>query len=59
MRVGRRLGGIWKLPSLLRVIPTSWQDRLYRFVAINRIRFFGRADLCTLPDSEVRKRLLR
>jgi predicted DCC family thiol-disulfide oxidoreductase YuxK len=58
MRVGRRLGGLWKLLSLLRVIPTSFQDRLYRFVAVNRIRYFGRADLCTLPDPEVRKRLV-
>jgi predicted DCC family thiol-disulfide oxidoreductase YuxK len=58
IRVGKRLGGIWKAMILLRVLPTTWQDGLYRFVARNRIRFFGTADLCELPDPEVRKRLL-
>ncbi|TCL69593.1 DCC1-like thiol-disulfide oxidoreductase family protein [Rhizobium sp. BK251] len=58
IRVGKRLGGIWKILSLLRVLPAAFQDGLYRFVAVNRIRFFGTSDLCQLPDPEVRKRLL-
>jgi predicted DCC family thiol-disulfide oxidoreductase YuxK len=58
IRVGKRLGGIWKVIGLLHVLPTVWQDGMYRFVARNRIRFLGTADLCTLPDPEVRKRLL-
>jgi predicted DCC family thiol-disulfide oxidoreductase YuxK len=35
------------------------QDILYRAVARNRYRLFGSADLCTLPDPEVQKRLLK
>ena len=58
IRVGWRLGGVWKLLSVLRLFPASLRDRMYRFVAVNRIRFFGRADLCSLPDPEVRKRLV-
>ena len=58
IRVGQRLGGIWAALAALRVLPTGWQDNLYRFVARNRYRFFGRADLCHLPDPEVRKRLV-
>ena len=59
IRAGHRLGGKWKLLSLLDILPTSLQDRLYRFFAVNRLRFFGSADLCELPHSEVQKRLLR
>lgn len=58
IRVGWRLGGMWKLLSLLCLIPPNMRDRMYRYVAVNRVRFFGRADLCSLPDPEVRKRLV-
>lgn len=58
IRIGRRLGGVWSLLSVFRVLPVAWQDALYRAVARNRYRLFGRSDLCSLPDPEVRKRLL-
>lgn len=58
IRVGRRLGGVWKGFGLLRILPRSLQDIMYRAVARNRYRIFGTTDLCTLPDAEVQKRLL-
>lgn len=58
MRVGRRLGGVWAGLGILRILPRTVQDILYRAVARNRYRLFGTADLCTLPDAEVQKRLL-
>lgn len=59
IRVGVRLGGVWKGLRVLRVLPRPIQDVLYRFVARNRYRYFGSADLCTLPDPDVQQRLLR
>ncbi|MEX0351508.1 MAG: thiol-disulfide oxidoreductase DCC family protein [Paracoccaceae bacterium] len=59
MRAGRRLGGVWKGLTILRILPAPLQDRLYAWVARNRYRMFGRADLCALPDPDVQKRLLR
>ncbi len=59
MRVGHRLGGIYKLFSIMRVVPKFVQDFLYRFVARNRYKYFGTADMCALPDAEVQKRLLK
>ncbi len=58
MRVGRRLGGIWRVLAILRVIPRWARDPLYRWVARNRYRWFGTADLCALPDVDVQKRLM-
>ncbi|WP_322864719.1 thiol-disulfide oxidoreductase DCC family protein (plasmid) [Aquicoccus sp. G2-2] len=58
IRVGHRLGGVWKWLGILRILPTVVQDILYRAVARNRYRLFGTTDLCTLPDTEVQKRLL-
>ena len=58
IRVGRRLGGVWNGITVLRILPTTLQDFLYRAVARNRYRLFGTADLCSLPDAEVQKRLV-
>jgi predicted DCC family thiol-disulfide oxidoreductase YuxK len=59
IRVGRRLGGVWKGLGVLGVLPAALQDALYGWVARNRYRIFGTTDLCSLPDPEVQKRLLR
>ncbi len=59
VRVGQRLGGVWAGLVVLRVLPRSIQDWLYGLVARNRIKWFGTADLCNMPDGEVQKRLLK
>ncbi|MEM7469973.1 MAG: DCC1-like thiol-disulfide oxidoreductase family protein [Pseudomonadota bacterium] len=59
MRAGRRLGGVWRALRVFSILPRRLQDPLYRFVARNRYKFFGRTDLCALPDPEVQKRLLK
>ncbi len=59
VKAGRRLGGKWRMLGALRVIPRPMRDMLYRLVARHRYRFFGRTDMCALPDPDVQKRLLR
>jgi predicted DCC family thiol-disulfide oxidoreductase YuxK len=58
-RVARRIGGIWHIVRLLNLLPRAAQDPLYRTVARNRIRLFGTADLCNMPDPDVQDRLLQ
>lgn len=58
IRAGQRLGGWSRALVILRIIPKPLQDISYRFVARNRYRFFGRADLCAMPDPDVQKRLI-
>jgi predicted DCC family thiol-disulfide oxidoreductase YuxK len=58
VRAGRRLGGFGFLAAPLGWLPEQIRDRLYRWIATNRYRWFGRADLCALPDPELRRRLL-
>jgi predicted DCC family thiol-disulfide oxidoreductase YuxK len=58
VRAGRRLGGLGLLAAPLGWLPRGMRDALYRFVATRRIAWFGRADLCALPDPELRRRLL-
>lgn len=46
------------LGVLLRCIPRSLRDAVYRGVARNRYRIAGKKSACTLPDPEVVKRLV-
>lgn len=58
IEVLRRLGGIWRIATLLRVIPQRLRDAAYRFLARNRYRVFGRSDTCMLPSPGTRDRFL-
>ncbi|MEO1192505.1 MAG: DCC1-like thiol-disulfide oxidoreductase family protein [Pseudomonadota bacterium] len=59
VRVGARLGGLgWALQPL-RLLPRGLQDWLYRRIARNRYRLFGKTDICSLPDPALRARLLK
>jgi len=58
VRVLAGLGGAWRLAVLLRALPGGLRDRLYRMVARNRYRWFGRHDRCLLPDPAQQWRFL-
>lgn len=58
LRTLARLGGIWGLAKLLLLIPVPMRDLVYRFIARNRIRWFGTANACALPTPSERARLL-
>lgn len=53
-----RLGGAWGLIAVLYVFPRPVRDFVYRIVARNRYRWFGRRDACRLPTPEERDRFL-
>jgi predicted DCC family thiol-disulfide oxidoreductase YuxK len=58
LRVAAHLSGAWPLVGVLRVLPRSWRDRVYRFVADHRYRWFGKRDSCMLPTSALQSRFL-
>jgi len=58
IRVGQHLGSVWRALALLRILPRRLKGALYRLVARNRYRWFGRGNLCDLPEPEVRKGLI-
>jgi predicted DCC family thiol-disulfide oxidoreductase YuxK len=43
------LGGLWFMFEAARLIPKAWRDWLYRLLARNRYRWFGRRTTCYLP----------
>jgi len=58
LRIGRKLGWPWSVAYPAIVVPRFVRDRVYRFVARRRYRWFGRSESCLLPTPEMRSRFL-
>jgi predicted DCC family thiol-disulfide oxidoreductase YuxK len=59
LRAGRELGGFWGASSsVAKIVPRPLRDLVYRFVATNRYRVFGKYESCMLPDPNQRSRFL-
>lgn len=52
------LGMPWRLLGMLRIIPAFLRDPVYRFVARNRYRWFGKRAQCWVAPPEYRDRIL-
>jgi predicted DCC family thiol-disulfide oxidoreductase YuxK len=52
LRIASQLGGLWRLTVLLLAVPTPLRDGIYRWIAANRYRWFGRQDTCRMPHPE-------
>jgi predicted DCC family thiol-disulfide oxidoreductase YuxK len=58
-RMLRSFGRGWSiLATLIRLVPRFIRDGLYRWLARNRYRVFGRRDTCLVPSSDVSERFL-
>jgi predicted DCC family thiol-disulfide oxidoreductase YuxK len=53
-----QLGGLWKLAGVGRVLPKAFRDVIYKIVARNRYRVFGKHESCMLPEPKHRQKFL-
>ena len=59
VQVLRGLGGGWRVAAAaFGLFPRSMRDRLYRVLARNRYRWFGRREHCLLPTPRQAVRFL-
>ena len=58
LRIISRLGGIWRVASVLSLIPRPIRDAVYDWVARNRYAWFGKRDACRLPTPQERAAFL-
>lgn len=58
LRIARRLRFPWSLAYVLIIIPKFIRDAVYRRIADNRYRLFGRDHACLLPNEEYKGRFL-
>jgi predicted DCC family thiol-disulfide oxidoreductase YuxK len=58
LKICKNLKGLWKVFSVLLVIPKPIRDFFYNIVARNRYKWFGKRESCKLPSPEERSRFL-
>ena len=57
LEIGKRVG--FKIPAtLLMAIPKFIRNPVYRFVAKNRYKWYGKKDNCMIPTPEIRNKFL-
>jgi len=58
IRMAERLGFPWRLAATFRLLPRTWREALYDAVARNRLRIFGRREVCYVSDPQYSDRFL-
>lgn len=56
--IGVQLGGVWGSAGAGRLLPKFFRDALYKIVARNRYRVFGKHESCMLPEPKHRAKFL-
>jgi predicted DCC family thiol-disulfide oxidoreductase YuxK len=52
------LGWPWRMVAVLRLVPRFLRDPVYRLIARNRYRLFGKRETCWLPSADQARRVL-
>ena len=58
LRICHYLPHPWRALQYFRFIPKGIRDPIYRFIAGNRYRWFGKKEQCMVPDPGVKERFL-
>lgn len=59
LRILKKLGGIWSLAFVLIVFPKFIRDGVYRWIAKNRYKFFGKRNECRMPEPSIEDRFIK
>ncbi|GET33578.1 hypothetical protein PbJCM13498_24410 [Prolixibacter bellariivorans] len=58
LRIAKQLKVPWSWLIIFEVLPVSFRDAVYHWIARNRYRWFGKKDYCEVPLPEVAHRFL-
>lgn len=58
LRICMHLSGAWKLFYAFMIIPAPIRDFIYRIIAQNRYRWFGKRENCMVPDASIKQRFV-
>lgn len=58
LKIGKELGGIYRLIVVFKILPRKWRNRIYLWIARNRFKWFGKRVYCYLPTDRERKKFI-
>jgi len=58
LRIMHLLGGFWKLTTIFKILPVSFRDSVYNYIAKNRYKWFGKKDNCMVPSEEIKSKFI-
>jgi predicted DCC family thiol-disulfide oxidoreductase YuxK len=58
LEIAKDLNGAWPAFRVFRFLPKVFRDSLYKLIANNRYRLFGKQDSCLLPTADLRARFI-
>jgi predicted DCC family thiol-disulfide oxidoreductase YuxK len=58
LRVAKNLSGGWKSLYGLMIFPAFIRDAVYRWIAKNRYKWYGKKESCMIPSPELKDRFL-
>lgn len=58
LKVTRRLKGLWPLLYSFIIIPKFIRDSIYKWIAKNRYKWFGKKNECMIPNGQLKARFL-
>lgn len=58
LKVSKHLSGGWPLMAAFFIVPAFIRDGVYKWIARNRYKWFGKKDTCMIPTPAVRAKFL-
>lgn len=58
LKIAKNLGGIYYFASLFSILPNSFNNYVYDYIARNRYKWFGKKDNCLIPTPELQGKFL-
>ena len=58
LKVSKQLNGLWPLLYVFIIVPKFIRDAVYRFIANNRYKWFGKKETCWVPSKELAERFI-
>ena len=58
LRVAKKLGGLWPLLYAFIIVPPFIRNAVYKLIARNRYRWFGKQESCWVPTPALKSKFL-
>ncbi|RTY80154.1 DUF393 domain-containing protein [Flavobacterium sp. LS1P28] len=58
LAIAKNLGGLFYFVTIFSIFPTSFNNYIYDYIAVNRYKWFGKKESCMIPTKELEAKFL-